>query len=164
MRVASNLLGYRSGRIPAWPVRFSTPNGELDPGAWTHRPRLPLGRPLFRLMPLAVWWIFRAAGRASARAVQSRLRARPLRHFPVSSAADAVRFSVTDDRDGCLRVVYVFEKDHAPLSHGVTNEFTCAFTASWITSRTGQKNPKKTRRNSLPIFTECVVPFTIAIF
>ena len=38
--------------------------------------------------------------------------------FPVSSAADAVRFSVADDHGGCLRVVYVFEKDHAPLRHG----------------------------------------------
>jgi hypothetical protein len=39
-------------------------------------------------------------------------------HFPISGAADAVRFSVTDDRGGRLRVVYVLEKDHAPQSHG----------------------------------------------
>jgi hypothetical protein len=46
-------------------------------------------------------------------------------HFPISGAADAVRFSVIDDRGGCLRVTYVLERDHAPLSHG-TLEFQSA--------------------------------------
>jgi hypothetical protein len=40
-------------------------------------------------------------------------------HFPAAGAPDAVRFSVSDDQDGHLRVVYVFEKDHAPLRHGM---------------------------------------------
>jgi hypothetical protein len=39
-------------------------------------------------------------------------------HFPASSAADAVRFSVMEHAGERVRVVYVFEKDHAPLSHG----------------------------------------------
>ena len=38
--------------------------------------------------------------------------------FPGGSAADAVRFSVTDDTPDRLAVVYVVEKDHAPADHG----------------------------------------------
>jgi hypothetical protein len=34
--------------------------------------------------------------------------------FPADATADAVRFSVTGER-----IVYVFEKDHAPVRHGV---------------------------------------------
>jgi len=51
-------------------------------------------------------------------------------HFPVSSTADAVRFSVTEDRGGCLRVVYILEKDHAPLSHGALEFQTADFPAA----------------------------------
>jgi hypothetical protein len=39
--------------------------------------------------------------------------------FPGDSAADAVRFSVTEDTPGRLSLVYVVEKDHAPAEHGI---------------------------------------------
>ena len=39
--------------------------------------------------------------------------------FPPEGAADAVRFSVTEDLPFRLRLVYVIEKDHAPARHGV---------------------------------------------
>jgi hypothetical protein len=39
-------------------------------------------------------------------------------HFPDNGAADAVRFSVTGDQDGRVTLVYILEKDHAPLEHG----------------------------------------------
>ena len=39
-------------------------------------------------------------------------------HFPDNGAADAVRFSVTDDQDGRVTLVYILEKDHAPMEHG----------------------------------------------
>ena len=38
--------------------------------------------------------------------------------FPGNSAADAVRFSITDETPTRLAVVYVVEKDHAPVEHG----------------------------------------------
>jgi hypothetical protein len=45
--------------------------------------------------------------------------------FPGNSAADAVRFSVTDDSPTRLLVVYVVEKDHAPAEFG-TLEYVVA--------------------------------------
>jgi len=45
--------------------------------------------------------------------------------FPGGSAPDAVRFSVTDDMPNRLLVVYVVEKDHAPVEHG-TLEYSVA--------------------------------------
>jgi hypothetical protein len=96
---------------------FFVPQRRLDPGAWTHLPRLPLGDSYFGFCQTSFKVI---PAEEHQRELCNRGYARGLcAHFPGSSAADAVRFSVTDGRDGCMRVVYVFEKDHAPLSHGV---------------------------------------------
>jgi hypothetical protein len=38
-------------------------------------------------------------------------------HFPENGAADAVRFSVTGDQDGRITLIYILEKDHAPMEH-----------------------------------------------
>ena len=38
--------------------------------------------------------------------------------FPGGSAADAVRFSVTEETPSRVLLVYVVEKDHAPVEHG----------------------------------------------
>jgi hypothetical protein len=98
---------------------FFAPQRRLDPGAWTHLPRLPLGDPYFGFCQRPSAESF-APTEEHQRELCNRGYARGLcEHFPLSSAADAVRFSVTGDNGGCLRVVYVFEKDHAPLSHGV---------------------------------------------
>jgi len=40
------------------------------------------------------------------------------RHFPDGSGADAVRFSVLGSASGIVRLVWILEKDHAPLDHG----------------------------------------------
>ncbi len=40
-------------------------------------------------------------------------------HFPDGSGADAVRFSVAGSSDGVGRLVWILEKDHAPVEHGV---------------------------------------------
>lgn len=40
-------------------------------------------------------------------------------HFPGDSDADAVRFSVAGSADGMVRLIWIFEKDHAPMKHGV---------------------------------------------
>ena len=39
--------------------------------------------------------------------------------FPADSAADAVRFSILDDADGIVRLVYVLEREYAPVEHGI---------------------------------------------
>jgi len=39
--------------------------------------------------------------------------------FPADASSDAVRFSITRERDGIVEVVYVNEFDHSPASHGV---------------------------------------------
>jgi hypothetical protein len=38
--------------------------------------------------------------------------------FPEGTVADAVRFSVAGSRDGVVKMVWILEKDHAPLEHG----------------------------------------------
>jgi hypothetical protein len=38
--------------------------------------------------------------------------------FPAASAADAVRFSVSGKAGGIVKIVWILEKDHAPLEHG----------------------------------------------
>jgi hypothetical protein len=51
--------------------------------------------------------------------------------FPDNSAADAVRFSVTGNADGIVKIVWILEKDHAPVEHGFLEfmESTSAFVA-----------------------------------
>ncbi len=38
--------------------------------------------------------------------------------FPAAAAGDAVRFSITSDADGRIRLYHVVERDHLPLAHG----------------------------------------------
>ena len=38
--------------------------------------------------------------------------------FPDWSAADAVRFSVSGNADGIVKIVWIFERDHSPVEHG----------------------------------------------
>lgn len=38
--------------------------------------------------------------------------------FPADNAADAVRFSITDETPATVALVYVVEKDHAPAEFG----------------------------------------------
>jgi hypothetical protein len=39
--------------------------------------------------------------------------------FPESADADATRFSVAGSSDGIMRVVWILERNHAPIQHGV---------------------------------------------
>ncbi len=40
-------------------------------------------------------------------------------HFPQGSVADALRFSVDGASDGLVRLIWILEKEHAPVEHGV---------------------------------------------
>lgn len=90
----------------------------MDTGPWTHTPRLPLG----------------AAFAGVCHALPGEIHQPPPQHledlcncgyargicerFPKDSPADAVRFSVTEDKPKRLRLVYILEKDHAPVEFG----------------------------------------------
>src|SRR5580698_7893508 len=100
------------------PCPFFAPEQPLDHGPWTNPPRLPLGD----------------AYSGSCRARPDEFHAPPEAHqrevcncgyargrcdrFPAGDAADAVRFSVTTSEEGKLRLVYILEREHAPVSHG----------------------------------------------
>lgn len=104
---------------------FFMPVGRLSEGGWTHPPRLPLGDSYHGLCYARPADVF-APGEAAQRDlcncgyVQGQCA-----HFPGDSAADAVRFSITGDLNGQVRLVYVFEKNHAPAGHG-TLEYVVA--------------------------------------
>ena len=40
-------------------------------------------------------------------------------HLPADRDSDAVRFSVRRDPNGLIAISYVFERSHAPVSHGI---------------------------------------------
>ena len=88
------------------------PERKLDAGGWDPAPRLPLGD---------AWSGECTAGGAEQPAESTQrevcncgyARGR-CEHFPAAMEADAVRFSMVADG----RLIYIFEKDHAPLEHG----------------------------------------------
>ena len=89
---------------------FFNPRRPLDAGGWNPAPRLPLG---------GAWAGDCTLGGQPAEAVQREVcgsgyaRGR-CQHFPADSPIDAVRFSFTADG----RLIYILEKDHAPVEHG----------------------------------------------
>lgn len=44
--------------------------------------------------------------------------------FPQTKGPDAVRFAISADRDGVIRITYSVEQDHLPFQHGVI-EYSC---------------------------------------
>ena len=94
------------------------PAGRLDQGAWAPAPRLPLGDPYSgacHAHPSEVFEPGEAAQRDLCNCGYARGRCA---HFPDDSPADAVRFSVTGDEAGRVRLVYIIERNHSPAEHG----------------------------------------------
>jgi hypothetical protein len=91
---------------------FFKPARKLDAGGWDPAPRLPLGDA----------WAGECTAGCTEQPAESTQRkvcnsgyARGhCQHFPAGMEADAVRFSICADG----RLIYVFEKDHAPLEYG----------------------------------------------
>ena len=89
-----------------------------DAGRWTHAPRMPLGEACHgtchaqpsesfepsegSLLELCNWGY--ARGRCD--------------RFPPGAPADAVRFSIAAADQRSVRLIYVLERDHAPVEHG----------------------------------------------
>ena len=97
---------------------FFVPSRRLEIAGWVRPPRFPLGDPFAgacHAQPAEVVEPPEARQRDLCNCGYARGRCD---RFPGDSAADAVRFSVTDDSLSRLSVVYVVEKDHAPVEHG----------------------------------------------
>ena len=102
--------GWKSGRFVACP--FFLPLRRLGPGDWDPAPRLTLGdawggtchldshEPLEEIQRE---WCNRGYAR------------RDCAHFPKDAAPDAVRFAWNANH----QLIYILEKDHTPLKHGV---------------------------------------------
>ena len=98
---------------------FFHPAAPFVDGAWLKPPRLPLGDPCLgectadpagpvepSLDELRQYCnLGYARGRCS--------------RFPVSyDAVDAIRFTITGERDDGVALVYIYEKDYGPVRHG----------------------------------------------
>ncbi len=100
---------------------FFLPTGRLDeglPSLKTHAPRLPLGdsyRGICKATPEG----FEPPEPVQREVCNCGYARGRCERFPGASGADAVRFSVTGDRDGQIRLVYIFEKNHSPLDYGL---------------------------------------------
>src|ERR1043166_6316299 len=91
----------------------------LDGGSWTHAPRLPLGDPYYGTCLARSKELFdppEAVQRDLCNCGYARGRCD---HFTDDAAADAVRFSVTGDESGIVRLVYSNENDDAAIDDGV---------------------------------------------
>ena len=96
---------------------FFHPDAPIEDGAWLKPPRVPLGDP--------------CQGVCQASPVPSRPSFDDLRtfcnqgyararcdRFPASSTADANRFSIAHDHNGAVELIYIRERDYAPIEHG----------------------------------------------
>jgi hypothetical protein len=118
----SNLLAYSS------PVAcpFFAPSRRLETTGWIRPPRFPLGDSFAGACHAQPADIVEPPESQHQRDLCNCGYARDrCDRFPGNSAADAVRFSVTDDTPARLLVVYVVEKDHAPAEFG-TLEYNVA--------------------------------------
>ncbi len=102
MRVGSKLLGYICVACP-----FFRPTRAME---WSTG-RAPLGA-MFEGDCDGAWTVGepRLCNFGYARGLCA--------EFPDGSGADAVRFSVSGNADGIVKIVWILEKDHAPVEHG----------------------------------------------
>jgi hypothetical protein len=106
---------------------FFLPSRRLEAAGWVRPPRLPLGDSYAgacHAHPAEIAEPPEARQRELCNCGYARGRCE---RFPGDSAADAVRFSVSGDQGGLIRLVYIVEKDHVPAEHG-TLEYTIAET------------------------------------
>jgi len=99
---------------------FFKPVRRLDSGGWDPAPRLPLGDAWAgECVAGSAWEPPEAMQRQSCNCGYARGRCS---HFPDGAEADAVRFSMCAGD----RLVYIFEKNHAPMEFGEIAEATDA--------------------------------------
>ncbi len=89
--------------------------------------RLSADWPFPQRLPLGAGWsgVCTAASNAPAQPSQEELRtgcnlgyARTCARIPKERAADAVRFAISGECDGLVRILYAYERDYLPAGHG----------------------------------------------
>jgi hypothetical protein len=101
---------------------FFLPVRRLDSGGWNPAPRLPLGDAYGGSCQALVATPFEPPEAIQRDLCNSGYARGRCSHFPDNGAADAVRFSVIGDHDGRITLVYILEKDHAPMEHRLSDE------------------------------------------
>jgi hypothetical protein len=97
---------------------FFLPVRRLGSGGWNPAPRLPLGDAYGGSCQAPASGPFEPSEGVQRELCNCGYARRRCAHFPDNGAVDAVRFSVTTNQDGRVTLVYILEKDHAPLEHG----------------------------------------------
>jgi hypothetical protein len=98
---------------------YFRPSRRLDSGRWDPPPRLPLGDAWAGTCAAGgTWHPPEPFQREICNCGYARGRCD---HFPETEAADAVRFSI---RPASERLIYILERDHAPIEHGEINALT----------------------------------------
>jgi hypothetical protein len=103
------------------------PSRRLEHVGWLRPPRLPLGDPWGGTCHARADEIVEPAEQQQREVCNCGYARNRCERFPGGDAPDAVRFSITGDS----RMVYVIEKDHAPVAHGVL-EFPGSQTANTL--------------------------------
>ena len=99
------------------PCPYFMPVERLETMEWIHAPRLPLGdayRGVCHAQPQDLFEPAESHQRDLCNCGYARDRCGRL----PTGAPDAVRFSVIGDAGGCVRIIWVIEKDHAPVEFG----------------------------------------------
>lgn len=97
---------------------YFKPSRRLDSGGWDPAPRLPLGDAWAgECTAGSAWEPPEATQREACNSGYARGRCA---HFPGDAGVDAVRFSVGAGE----RLIYILEKEHAPVEHGEIDDAT----------------------------------------
>jgi hypothetical protein len=97
---------------------FFVPSRRLEIAGWVRPPRFPLGDPFGGACHARPDDVIEPPESHQRELCNCGYAQGRCDRFPGDSAADAVRFSVTDDTATRVSVVYVVEKDHAPAEFG----------------------------------------------
>jgi hypothetical protein len=105
---------------------FFLPVRRLGSGGWNPEPRLPLGDAYGGSCHALASAPFEPPEETQRVLCNCGYARRRCPHFPDNGPADAVRFSVIGHQDGRVTLVYILEKDHAPMEHGLMDDATGA--------------------------------------